>query len=225
MVELPRLLKRWLVNGIVLTIPLVATLLVLLVVIEFVLGVLSPIVAGLEYVWPNEPPRAVVQVTTLGSLFAFFLLIGLIAEYTPGKHLSKRVHATMETIPGVSTVYESIRQASSILVDDETDQFKEVKLVEFPHEDIYMIGFLTADTPTSIERSAEEDAMLTVMIPLGPNPTTNGFVTYVPIENVYDVDLTVEEAARSIATLGVSIDELGEAGSGSAERASAESRV
>ncbi|APW96863.1 hypothetical protein CHINAEXTREME_03355 [Halobiforma lacisalsi AJ5] len=39
--------KRWLVNGIALTIPLVATLLVVLVVLEFVLGILSPVVEGM----------------------------------------------------------------------------------------------------------------------------------------------------------------------------------
>lgn len=208
--ELSGPLKRWLINGIILTIPLVVTLLVLLVVVDFVLGILSPVVGGVAYVWPNEPPTVVIQLATLLSLFAFFVLIGLVAEQTPGRHLSKRVHATVETIPGVSTLYESIRRASDILVDDETDQFKEVKLVEFPHEGAYMFGFLTADTPTEIERSADESAMMTLMVPLGPNPTTNGYVMHVPVENVYDVDITVEEAVRSIATLGVSVDRLEE---------------
>lgn len=201
--------KRWLVNGIILTIPLVVTLLVLLVVIDFVLGILSPIVAGVQYVWPNDPPRIVIQLTTLASLVGFFLVIGFVADHTPGKHVSKRVHATMETIPGVSTLYESVRRASDILVDDETDQFKEVKLVEFPHDNAYMFGFLTADTPPEIEETVGEREMMTIMVPLGPNPTTNGYVMHIPTENVYDVDITVEEAVRSIATLGVSVDELG----------------
>ncbi|ELY59384.1 hypothetical protein C491_06228 [Natronococcus amylolyticus DSM 10524] len=201
--------KRWLVNGIILTIPLVVTLLVLLVVIDFVLGILSPIVAGVQYVWPNEPPRIVIQLTTLASLVGFFLVIGFAAEHTPGKRVSKQVHATVETIPGVSVLYESVRRASDILVDDETDQFKEVKLVEFPHDDAYMFGFLTADTPLEIEETVGDEEMMTIMVPLGPNPTTNGYVMHVSAEHVYDVDVTVEEAVRSIATLGVSVDELG----------------
>ncbi|AEH36244.1 DUF502 domain-containing protein [Halopiger xanaduensis] len=200
----PRIgVKRWLVNGIVITIPLVATLVVLLVVFDFVLGVLSPVIEGVLYAWPNEPPRAVVQLLTLASLFGLFLLIGFVAEYTPGRYISQRVHQTMETIPGVSTVYESVRRASKILADDDTDQFKEVKLVEFPHEGAYMLGFLTAVTPDDIEQSVASEDMVTIMVPLGPNPTTNGFVMHMPRENVHDVDVTVEEAARSIATLGV----------------------
>jgi uncharacterized membrane protein len=207
--DVVRPLKQWFINGIVLTIPLVVTLLVLLVVVDFMLGVLSPIVEGVAYLWPNEPHDTVIKLMTVVSLIVFFLVVGLAAEHTPGRYLSNRVHTAMETIPGVSTIYESVRRASNILVDDETEQFKEVKLVEFPHQDSYMFAFLTADTPDRIERCVDGEPMVTVMLPLGPNPTTNGFIMHLPAENVYDIDITVEEAVRSIATLGVSVDELG----------------
>jgi len=45
--------------------------------------------------------------------------------------------------------------------------------------------------------------MVTIMVPLAPNPATNGYVMHMPTEKVHEVDLTVEEAFRSIATLGV----------------------
>ncbi|WP_436346610.1 DUF502 domain-containing protein [Natronorubrum sp. FCH18a] len=202
--------KRWLINGIAIAIPLVITLLVLIVVIDFILGVLSPIVQGIIYVLPNDPPTTVVQLVTLLSLITFFLVVGVVAEYTPGRYISRRVHATMETIPGISTVYESVRRASSMLLDDDTEQFKDVKLVEFPHQDAYMLAFLTADTPRVVEEYVDNGGMVTVMVPLGPNPTTNGFIMHMPAERVYDVDITVEEAVRSIATLGVASSELGE---------------
>ena len=202
-------IKRWLINGVALTIPLVITLLVLLVVLDFVLRLLDPVVQGVILVWPNEPHTAIVQAITLTSLLGFVLLIGIIAEYTPGKAISRRVHATIETIPGVSTIYESVRRASKLLVDDDTDQFQDVKLVEFPHRDAYMLGFLTARTPPEIEDRVDNGAMVTIMLPLGPNPTTNGFVMHMPAEHVYDVDITVEEAIRVIATLGVASDDVG----------------
>lgn len=204
------LLKRWLINGIALTIPLVITLLVLIVVVDFVLGILDPIVRGVIYVWPNDPPTAVVQSVTLLSLLGFFLLVGIVAEYTPGRYISRRVHATIETVPGVSAIYESVRRASKLLLDDDTDQFQDVKLVEFPHRDAYMLGFLTAETPPIVEARTDDGPMVTIMIPLGPNPTTNGFVIHIPAERVHDVDITVEEAIRSIATLGVASDDLGD---------------
>ncbi|QLK24737.1 DUF502 domain-containing protein [Natrinema zhouii] len=205
--------KRWLINGIVITIPLVATLLVVMVVLNFIRNAISPVTAGVTYLWADEPPAPVIEFVTLLSLLSVFLLVGLIAEHTPGKYLSKRVHAVMETIPGVSTVYESIRRASKLLVEDDTDQFEDVKLVEFPHDGAYMLGFLTAETPAVVEASVNKTEMVTIMVPLAPNPATNGFVMHMPIENVHEIDLTVEEAFRSIATLGVAEDSLDEAAS------------
>lgn len=204
------LLKRWLINGVALAIPLVITILVLIVVVDFILEMVSPIVRGVMFVWPNEPPEAIVQLVMFLSLLVFFLLVGIVAEYTPGKAISQRVHATIETIPGVSTIYESVRRASKLLVDDDTDQFQDVKLVEFPHRDAYMLGFLTAQTPPVIETRIDNGPMVTIMVPLGPNPTTNGFIMHMPAERVHDVDITVEEAFRAIATMGVASDDLGD---------------
>ncbi|MFC4542120.1 DUF502 domain-containing protein [Halosolutus amylolyticus] len=195
--------KRWLIKGVAITVPLVVTLVVLSVVLNFVLNVLSPVVVAILYVWPTDPPTVVVQATTLLSLFATVLLIGIVADHTDGRRISQNVHAAIESIPGVSTVYASVRRASDLLLDDDTDQFQDVKLVEFPHENAHMLGFLTADTPPAIERCLDEDDLRTIMIPLGPNPTTNGFVLHVPADRVYDVDVSVEAAVRSIATLGV----------------------
>ncbi|WP_265111820.1 DUF502 domain-containing protein [Halosolutus halophilus] len=210
--------KRWLVNGVAITIPLAVTLIVLSFVLNFVLNVLSPVVLAILYVWPTDPPTPVVQLTTLLSLFGTVLLVGFVADHTSGQRISQNVHATIESIPGVSTLYASVRRASDLLLDDDTDQFQDVKLVEFPHENAHMLGFLTADTPASIERCLGRDDLQTIMIPLGPNPTTNGFVLHVPADRVYDVDVSVEAAVRSIATLGVAIGPADDAESGETDR-------
>lgn len=205
-------LKRWFVKGVVITIPLVVTLLVVVIAFDLLLGLLSPVVAGVAIVWTNEPRDEIVAGLTVASLPGLFVLVGLVAEYTPGERLSRNVHRTMGTIPGVGAVYTSIRRASNIVVDDDTRQFQDVKLVEFPHRDAYALGFLTADTPTQIDDAAGIDELCTIMIPLGPNPMTNGFIINVPAERLRDVDLTVEEAVGTIATLGVASDRLDDGG-------------
>ncbi|PGF15769.1 hypothetical protein CP556_06325 [Natrinema sp. CBA1119] len=184
-----------------------------MVVLTFIRSAISPVTAGVTYLLADEPPALAIEFVTLLSLLGVFLLVDLVAEHT-GKYLSKRVHAVMETIPAVSTVYESVRRASRLLVDDDTDQFQDVKLVEFPHEGAYILGFLTAETPPVVKASADEDEMVTTTVPLAPNPATNGYVMHMPTEKVHEVDLTVEEAFRSIATLGVAADSLGETASG-----------
>ncbi|MFC4989063.1 DUF502 domain-containing protein [Saliphagus infecundisoli] len=197
--------KQWLINGVVVTIPLVITLIVLSVVVNFLLRALSPVVAAIGYAWSNEPSTAVLQLVTILALVGLILVIGFIADQTPGGRVSGAVHETMETIPGVSAIYGSVRQASEIFLDDDTDQFQDVKLVEFPNENSHMLGFLTGDTADEIEHSLGAE-MVTIMVPLGPNPTTNGFVMHVPTEHVTDVEMNVEEAITAIATLGIATE-------------------
>ena len=202
----PIRLKEWLLKGVVITIPLVVTVIILLVVLDFILGVLSPVVIALAYFWPNEPPTILIEIATLISLVGLIILVGLVSEQTPGAHIMQKVDEIVTTAPGVGTVYTSIRQVSELLSDDGEDQFQEVKLIEFPHQDAYVLGFLTGDTPETIEDCAGYEEMVTVMVPLGPNPTSNGFIMHMPVENVYDIDFTVEEAIQSIATLGVATE-------------------
>lgn len=199
----PLRLKHWLIHGFIITLLAVVTIVVLMIVVEFILGMLSPLITAVACLWSDEPPAVVMQATTVLSLIAIFILIGLIADLTPGEHVSRLVEKTLTTIPGLGTVYTSVRRASRMVVDDDTEQFQDVKLIEFPHENAYMASFLIGEAPAAITDGLEVEEMVTVMVPLGPNPTTNGFVMHMPAENVHDVDLTVEEAIQTIATLGV----------------------
>lgn len=200
-------LWKWLVKGVAVTIPLVITLMILIFVLDFILGMLSPVVGAVELLWPgSSPPAVLIQLTTLASLIGLFLLVGFVADRTSGSSTASAFHSRMEAVPLIGSLYTSVHQASDVLFQDENDQFQDVKLVEFPHQDAYMLGFLTAETPPEIRDSAAVEEMRTVMVPLGPNPTTNGFVMHVPADRVYDVDLTVEDAFHAIATLGVAED-------------------
>lgn len=52
-------LWKWLVEGIAITIPLVLTLMILLFVLDFILGMLSPVVGAVDLLWPgSSPPRS-----------------------------------------------------------------------------------------------------------------------------------------------------------------------
>lgn len=200
-------LWKWLVEGIAITIPLVLTLMILLLVLDFVLGMLSPVVGAVDLLWPgSSPPAILIELSTLASLIGLFLLVGFVADRTSGSSIAPAFHSRMEAVPVIGSLYMSVRQASDVLFEDGNDQFQDVKLVEFPHEDAYMLGFLTAETPPEIREAVGAAEMQTIMIPLGPNPTSNGFVMHFPTDRVHDVDLTVEDAIHAIATLGVASD-------------------
>ena len=200
-------LWKWFVKGVAVTIPLVITLMILIFVLDFILGMLSPVVGAVGFLWPgSSPPAVLIQLSTLASLIGLFLFVGFVADRTSGSSIASAFHSRMEALPLIGSLYMSVRQASDVLFDDENEQFQDVKLVEFPHQDAYMLGFLTAETPPEIREGVGADEMQTIMVPLGPNPTSNGFVMHFPTDRVHDVDLTVEDAFHAIATLGVAAD-------------------
>jgi hypothetical protein len=120
----------------------------------------------------------------------------------------------MESIPGVGAVYTSFNEMSEILLDSDTDSFQDVKLVEYPVEGSYTVAFKTAESPALIEDEADHDDMVTLFMPMAPNPVMGGFVIHVSREKVVDVDMTVEQGIRSIVTSGVAIGDDGSRVSG-----------
>ena len=200
-------LRRWLVAGSALAIPTVVTLFVVTFALNFLANVLTPIVEAVNVVFADTPPAWFIQIASLLSLIGVVLLMGMITEATSSERLASGFHTGMEAIPGVGTVYTSFRRMSDVLVESDTDSFQEVKLVEFPHEGAYSIAFVTAESIGAIERAVDESAMVTLFVPLAPNPVMGGFLTYVPHDRIYDIDMTVEEAVSALVTSGVTAGE------------------
>jgi len=80
-----------------------------------------------------------------------------------------------------------------------------VKLVEYPHEGTYTLGFETTRTPKPIRDAAGDDSMRTLFLPLAPNPVMGGFLAHIPESRIRDVDMTVEEGMRTVVTTGVAV--------------------
>ena len=112
----------------------------------------------------------------------------------------------LEDLPGVGSISTSVERMSDVMLEGDTDSFQEVLIVEFPREDSFMLAFLTADSPPEIENAAGADDMLTVFVPMAPNPVMGGHLLNIPRDQVHDVDLTVEEGMQAIMTTGMAID-------------------
>ncbi|AUV82291.1 hypothetical protein C2R22_12095 [Salinigranum rubrum] len=108
-------------------------------------------------------------------------------------------------IPGFGSIYESFRQMSDVVLSSDTESFREVKLVEFPHEGSYTLGFVTTETPDALAEPTPHDEMVTMFLPMAPNPVMGGHLVHLPTDRVMDVDLTVEEGVQTIVTSGVAI--------------------
>lgn len=212
-------------TGIAVIVPLVVTLYVLDVAFQFIAGALNPLVkllkwAGLisgvrqlsvvEFLLSVDIVASEVQFVTelvaLLVLAAVVVTVGLVARVSHGERLIDHVDYVIASIPGIGPVYQSFRRMSDVMLSSEAENFREVRLVEFPRDGAYVLGFETARAPSAICESAGADEMVTLFLPLAPNPVMGGFLAHFPEERVLDVDLTVEEGIRSIVTSGIATD-------------------
>ncbi|EMA44160.1 DUF502 domain-containing protein [Halococcus saccharolyticus] len=229
-------LREWVITGAALTIPFLITVMVLAFVLNFVSNLLTPVVDVARYFGLVSPMvmmarslglgpefgSVLIELGTVLLLVAIVLGVGIVATHTSSdREFSKLFHTAMEAIPGVGSVYTSFRRMSDVLIESDTSSFQEVKLVEFPNEGTYSFAFVTAEPPASVDEAASHDDLRTLFMPLAPNPVMGGFLIHVPAAQIYDVDLTVEEAVSAIVTSGVAIGDTDDATSLSADELAA----
>ncbi|QLG62684.1 DUF502 domain-containing protein [Halorarum salinum] len=148
----------------------------------------------------------VVELLTPVVLLSLIFVVGLFVNSTRfGGIAIDYFDAGIAAIPAVGSVYESFRRMSDVMLEDDTQNFRDVKLVEFPHEGAYTLGFVTTETPEALRVPAGHERMLTLFLPLAPNPVMGGHLVHMPAGKVKDVDMTVEEGIRAIVTSGVAV--------------------
>ncbi|MFB6165533.1 MAG: DUF502 domain-containing protein [Haloarculaceae archaeon] len=205
-------LRRAMIEGAAITIPFVVTVIVLGLVVNFVSQALDPVVGVVDTtVGSGSPSDLTLKLVALGGLVATTLLVGLAAEERPGQgSFESSFDRLMSRIPGVGSLYRSFDEMSDLLLDSDTDSFQEVKLVEFPESGSYTVAFLTAETPETVREATGHDGMVTLFLPMAPNPVMGGYVLHVSEDRVIDVDMSVQEGIRSIVTSGVATDSAGD---------------
>jgi uncharacterized membrane protein len=200
--------RQTMLSGLALTVPFLITVLVLLWAFGFVTDALSPLVTVLNAVGPvGELSTILVELLAGAIVVAFVFLVGLAAQHGPDTHFAQRIDAVMEDVPGIGSIYTSVERMSDVMVEGDTESFRDVKIVEFPREGNFVLAFLTADTPHEIENAVGADDMTTVFVPMAPNPVMGGHLLNVPADRVFDVNLTVEQGMQAIMTTGMAVDE------------------
>jgi len=200
------ILRESLLIGLAVVLPVLLTLYLLEIAVQMLGQVLAPVVAFLGALGIAAGVRDVLLELASGvGLLVVVLAVGLVAHFRTGQRAVAYLDALMNRVPLLGTVYGSFRRISDALLAGDTEQFRAVKLVEFPREGCRMLGFVTAETPDELAR---EDA-LTMFVPLAPNPVMAGFLVHVQEERVHDVDMTVEEGISAIVSLGAAEEDHG----------------
>jgi uncharacterized membrane protein len=208
-------LRTLFLTGLAVMVPVLVSGWILLKLVGVVQGLLGPLGDELrEAGFQSTATIVALQMASLLVVAVLLLVVGALVQLRYGRAAVERVDDYLGAIPGIGTVYQTARQMSDMLLhpdeDDEAAQFRDVKLVEFPGQETYTLGFLTSESPprgvvdSARDLTGDPDGEYhTLFLPMAPNPFMGGHLTHVPAERVHDVDITVESAVQYILTTGV----------------------
>jgi uncharacterized membrane protein len=191
-------LKRYLIAGLIVWVPLGITIWVL----AFLINTLDQTLLLLpESVRPDTVLGF--HIPGLGVVFgaAILLVTGVIAANFAGARLISLWESLLGRIPFVKSIYHGVKQVSDTLLSDSSYAFRKALLVEFPYPGSWTIAFLTG-TPAASVASILEDEHISVYVPTTPNPTS-GYFVMLPRSRVHELDMTVDEALKYIISMGV----------------------
>ena len=191
-------MKKYLITGLLIWIPLVITIWVLKVIFDALDQslLLLPIELRTES-WLG------VHIPGLGALLTIVvvLLTGVFATNFFGARLVEIWHDILHRIPVVNSIYSSVKQISDTLFSSSGQAFRKALLVQWPREGMWTIAFLTGAPSGSVLKHLPPDCVA-VYVPTTPNPT-GGYFVIVPRKDVVELDMTVDQALKYVISMGV----------------------
>ena len=192
-------LRNYFLTGLVASVPLIITFYLVFWFIDWVDGWYDALIPAPYHVENYLP----FPVPGLGVLFALivFTLFGACAANIIGRSVLRFGERLVAQMPVVRAVYGALKQILETIFTTEKMSFQRVGLIQYPRPGLYALVFIADETRGEIPRRLGEK-MSTVFVPTTPNPTS-GFLLFVPSGDVLVLDLSVEEAATMIVSLGL----------------------
>lgn len=191
-------LKRYFLTGLLIWVPLVITGWVLTVFVGTMDQTLRLLPPGLH-------PRNMVGFDIPGAgavlTLSVILLTGLITANMLGQRLVRLWEYVLSHIPFVSSIYKSVKQVSDTLFSSDGNAFRKALLVQYPRAGCWTIAFQTGAPANEVAQHLPNEH-ISVYVPTTPNPTS-GFFLMMPVADVIELDMSVDEALKYIISMGV----------------------
>jgi uncharacterized membrane protein len=198
--------KKYLIAGLLVWLPLAITIWVLQAALGLLDGVFSWALNAGRAVLPvgaEAPIDLLLKIPGLGVVVMLLglLLTGVFATNIAGQWALRQGHKLLVKIPIVKSIYSSVQQVSDTLFSSSGNAFREAVLVQYPRQGSWTIAFVTG-------RPGGEAALhlpgeyLSVYVPTTPNPTS-GFFLMVPLADVVVLRMSVDEALKYVISMGV----------------------
>lgn len=141
----------------------------------------------------------------LAGVFLLILLVGVLTQNIIGQGMVNLLDSGVKKLPLVGGIYTTIKKFLATIVNPGSDKFSGVVLIQFPRTGVYSIGFRTGKPDSRVVPKTldnEHAHFVNVFVPCTPNPTS-GFYLWVKEEDLTPLDMTVQEAFKTVVSMGI----------------------
>jgi uncharacterized membrane protein len=198
--------KKYLIAGLLVWLPMAVTIWVLHAVLGLLDGLFAWLLSASQAVLPEGASATLEllkQIPGLGVIvmLAALLLTGMFAANIVGQWWLRQGGRLLHRIPIVKSIYSSVKQVSDTLFSSSGNAFREAVLVQYPRQGSWTIAFVTGRPGGEAGEHLSGD-YLSLYVPTTPNPTS-GFFLMVPRGDVIELRMSVDEALKYIISMGV----------------------
>ena len=199
-------MKKYLLAGLLVWLPLAVTIWVLQAVLGLLNGVFVWLLSSSQVVLPDGSHSFIEMLQRSPGLGVIVLLIGLLftgmlATNVAGQWALRQGNRLLNRIPIVKSIYSSVQQVSDTLFSSSGNAFREAVLVQYPREGTWTIAFVTGKPGGEAANHLPGD-YLSIYVPTTPNPTS-GFFLMLPREDAIPLAMSVDDALKYVISMGV----------------------
>ncbi|HEY2257347.1 MAG TPA: DUF502 domain-containing protein [Variovorax sp.] len=191
-------LRKWLLSGLLVIVPLVITLGVL----NWFIGTLDQTLWLLPETWQSYLNAHKVRGLGVLLTLAILLAVGAVASNFVGKRLLGWGDAMVRRIPVVRSIYSSVKQVSDTLFSENGNAFRTAVLIEWPRPGVWTLAFVTGTPGQEVLSHLGGGDYLGVYVPTTPNPT-GGYFVMLKRSDCIELKMSVDDALKYIVSMGV----------------------
>jgi uncharacterized membrane protein len=194
-------LRNYFLTGLVITGPIGITLWLTWTFIKWVDGWVKPFVPKVY----NPETYLPFPVPGFGLIVAILVLtiVGFLAANFLGRSMISFGENLVGRMPLVRNIYSGLKQIFETVLDERGSSFNKAALIEYPRKGLWAIVFISTETKGEVaQRLADRTETMSVFLPTTPNPTS-GFLLFVPKEDIIELNMSVEDAAKLVISAGL----------------------
>ena len=198
-------IRKYLITGLLVWLPLAVTVWVILWLVGLLDGIFGGVLSGLEAVMPGGSNPWIDRLRAIHGLgvilvFTTLLLTGALVSNVAGRWWFRQMDRVFANIPIVKAIYTSVKKVTNTLFSSDGNAFRRAMLIQYPRAGSWTVAFQTG-TPSGEVAQHLGDGFVSVYVPTTPNPTS-GFFLVLPRAEVIELQMSVDEALTYVISMG-----------------------